>query len=603
MALFPDCSFQVLLTGGLVVPGTRVEGVLVVTAPEPIPRAEHIELVFRSTAWAGYGSGKNRSVVRRPMWIAPFRIDVRAEPMPAGEHRFPFAVDVPPWLPPGFRGNDCGIDHAIEVRLDVDWAVDPTVRLVPLVVQPPREGARSALTSRSHPGFHESLVVEVTLASSVIAHDEPLRGHVALRSGHDARFDAIELTFMGSATMVMARGDARMGGSSSIRVPAEALRSGEAVPFLFPPNLHVLPSFRSGFIDHDAFLRVSADIPWAIDPFFHLPLEVLPRGSTIHGETSESVVGSERVRRIAAAMAQATGLRVGRAPVLVEGNVGPVALRLLDAPREGRLGLDVELTYPDAELGIDFRPLGMLDGFRTSPLLPPSLQDRYLLRCSPVDERARVPDEALSELTSLVLADLAGAEELRFSDHHLGAHFALPDDGGDRMVSVAQASSAKAKSIADAITRLPFPAALAEARPAWEATAREQSAVLVPTGPTLHGLAMRARVLTGEERMITFAIRTVWTKSGPRSEVHVDLRGAPLPKTAWAELESEAPSERLRAVRAVFSSTQVLSGGSGATLERPEATPDPRALLSAVESFFGWVLDVRGERRVDSPYR
>jgi hypothetical protein len=114
---------------------------------------------------------------------------------------------------------------------------------------------------------------------------------------------------------------------------------------------------------------------------------------------------------------------------------------------------------------------------------------------------------------------------------------------------------------------------------------------------------MRARVLTGEERLVTLSIRTVWTKSGPSTSVDLDLRAARLPKGAWAELESDSPSDRLRAVRAVFPSVHVRSQGDGATLERPEATGDPRALLSAVESFFGWVLDARGERRVDAPYR
>jgi hypothetical protein len=226
MALFPRCSFKVLVSGGRVVAGTRLEGILVVEAPEPIPRAEHIELVFRSSARAGYGSGKNRRVVTRNMWVAPFRVDVHASPMPAGEHRFPFAVDVPAWLPPGLSSNDCGIDHAIEVRLDVDWALDPKERVVPLIVAAPREGRRAALTTRSYPGFHDAIVVEVTLASSVIAHDEPLCGHVALRSGHEARFDAIDLSFLGVATVTMGQGDTRAGGSSSIRIPAEALRGG-----------------------------------------------------------------------------------------------------------------------------------------------------------------------------------------------------------------------------------------------------------------------------------------------------------------------------------------------------------------------------------------
>jgi hypothetical protein len=604
MALFPRCAFHVLVPGGLITPGTRVEGTLVVDTPEPIPRAEHVDLVFRSVAWAGYGSGKNRSIDRRVMFEVPLHVDLVQDTMPAGRHAFPFVLDVPAWLPPEYGGNDCGIAHVIEMRVDVDWAVDPVAKLVPIVALLPSQGTRAPLTTRSPAGFHDSIVLEVTLPTSVIRHDEVLFGHVALRGGHTARFDAVELTMTGSARITMTRGDRRRGAASMIRIPADALRGGAAVPFQFAANQHFPPTFRSNFIDHDVVLVVSADVPWASDPSFALMLQVLPLGSTIHGNASAAIVGSERLRLIASAIAESTGLREGRAPALVEGSVGGgVALRISDAPRAGALGIDVDITYPDVELGIAFRPLGMLEGFRASPLLPPLLSDRYLLRCSSAEHRPAVDDLAIQELVHALLAGLERAEDVRLSDHHVGAHIPIPNDELPRVLEIARAAHAQAKRIAAAIDRLPFPESLAAAAPAWRATATEQSAFLVPTGPSLHGLVLRARVLAGEERTITASFRTKWTKHGPTTHVDVDLRSAPLPKAAWAELESETPTERMRAVRAVFPSAHVLAGGDGATLDRPEFTPDPRSLLSALDTFFAWVLDARGERRGDLPYR
>ena len=398
--------------------------------------------------------------------------------------------------------------------------------------------------------------------------------------------------------------DRRLGGGSMIRIPAQSLRSGEAVPFRFPPNAHLPPSFRSSFIDHEVLLTVKIDIPWAADPSFPLMLDVLPPGSTLHGGAGASIVGGERLRRIASVMAESTGLREGHAPTFVEGDVGgPVHVRISDAPRDGRLGIDVDVVFPDVELGIDFRPLGLLEGLRGSPLLPPAVAIGYLLRCGSGDGRPAVDDAVLSGFVDVLLGDVAQHESLRLSDHHLGIHVPIPNDELPRMVEIARAAHAKATAIVDAIARLPFPEALAAARPAWLATAAEQSAFLVPTGPSLHGLAFRARVLDGEERTIGASIRTKWTKDGPTTHVDVDLRGAPLPKVAWAELESERPSERMRAVRALFPSARVMAQGNGATLDRPEWTPDPRALLTAIETFFEWVLEARGERRQDLPYR
>src|SRR5947209_4471887 len=125
MALFPKASFKIMVPDGLIIPGTRVDGELVVEVPEAIPRAEHVELVFRSIAWAGYGSGKNRSVVRREMYQAPLIVDLPKDvPLAAGEHRYPFKLDLPYWLPPPYKGSDCAIEHTIETRVDVDWAID-----------------------------------------------------------------------------------------------------------------------------------------------------------------------------------------------------------------------------------------------------------------------------------------------------------------------------------------------------------------------------------------------------------------------------------------------------------------------------------------------
>jgi hypothetical protein len=63
------------------------------------------------------------------------------------------------------------------------------------------------------------------------------------------------------------------------------------------------------------------------------------------------------------------------------------------------------------------------------------------------------------------------------------------------------------------------------------------------------------------------------------------------------------PSERLRPVRAFFPSSHALAQGNAAMLDTPQWAPDPRALLSGIETFFAWVLETRGERRSDLPYR
>jgi hypothetical protein len=599
MALFPDAAFQVFFPANGVVPGTRAEGTLAVEIPEDIPRADHIHLFWRTRAVAGYGSGKNRHVYANDMFVSPLEVKLdRNHPLKAGSYSYPFAIDLPPWLPPSYVGADCRIEHVIEVRLDVDWAVDPKARVTPVVQMAPIEIVAEPVATRSPAGFHDRFVVDLKLDRQCFAEGEPVTGQIALRSGHDARFDAITVAVASMATIRMGRGERRRGHGSQVRIPAEYLRSGASVPFSvhYNPTL-VRETFRNGFIDHDVYVVVEVDIPWASDPAFELPIQMLPAGSRIHlGGQNAVMVGTERLVRLAEGMAAATGFARGRLPTLVEGWVGPVGVVITDAPREGRLGIDIAFDFPDLGLGTNFRPLGMLEGFRQSPLLPVGLANHYLLRAEP---KVPVSQEALAAFYGAVLSGFEATSEVRLTDHHLGVRQPLANDGADAMTALAQWTRARAEIIAQAMTRLPFAPQYAGAAPAWTATAAEQNAFLLPHLPALTGLLLVSRIAGGEQRAIRLELRT---RPDGTIAAELDLRGTPLPRAAWAELEKGTDVPGLRAVRAVFPRTDVHTV-ERVTLEGAAFAADPRALLSTVETFFWWLLEQRHESRADAPYR
>ncbi|MEO7109337.1 MAG: hypothetical protein ABI183_02770 [Polyangiaceae bacterium] len=601
MALFPKCSFQVLVPNGRIVAGQRLEAVLVVTAPQPIPRAEGIDLLFQSVAWASYG----KSSASKVMFEAPLELELeKGVPFAAGEHRYPFAVDVPAWLPPEVNGGTFGIRHTIDARLDVDWAVDPKAAYIwPRVDMPPRSAVRQPLTIRSHPGFFKDVVVEVTLSSATVAIGEEIRGQIALRSGHTVGFDAIDLALTSNATIAIGMHDRRATPLSRVRVPSAALRAGETLSFTFPSAPYLSPTYKTSFIDHDVSIVVSIPNPWIV-PSFEVPIEVLPAGSIVQGSLSTSLLGGDRVRRIAMAMATDTGLVAGtRAPVLVHGDVGAVKVSMIDAPRQGRLGIDVDLTFSDLELGIVLRQRGVIEGLvgsPTSPFLPPPLWDRHL-SFDPNDARPKIPDASLAPFFAAAFG--GPIEEIRLSDHHLAFHVSMIDDGPQRMTLVAREVCAQAKRIGDAIRALPFPESLAEARPAWQATAEEQNAILIPSTPAINGIVLRAQILGGAERMIIVNLRTIWKSETPSLQAVLDLRNAPLPEASHSELEGESDNAWLTAVRAIFPEAHATGMGEVVVLSQAKWPTDPRALLPTLETFFGWILEARGERRVDAPYR
>lgn len=592
-----------LVQNGRIVSGQRLDGILVVTAPEPIPRAEEIDLLFKSDAWASYGE----SSISRVMFEAPFELALpKGEPFAAGEHRYPFFIDIPAWLPPELHGGTFGIDHSIDVKLEVDWAFDPSTRFRwPPVHMQPRSGVRRPITMRSRPDFFHGVVLEVTLTSTTVAIGEYVQGQIALRNGHTESFNAVDLELTSNGTIVMGGPHERHSTPlTRIRIPGDRLRAGETVSFSFPTTPTLAPSYRTSFIDHDVSIRVT--IPTAAlgpSPSFHIPIDMLPEGSMVEGSTPTTVLGGERVRRIAKAMAIETGLNEGTAaPVLVYGDVGPVGISIVDAARNGKLGVDVDFTFPDLQLGLLMRRRGVVEelvGSPGSPFLPPPLWDRQLV-FKARDKRPKIEDAVLVPLFQAVFG--GSVDEARLSDHHFGSHITIIDDEPPRMIELAREMCGQARRIGDAISALPFPEPLTSARSAWQATANEQNAFLVPMAPAIHGIIFRAQILGGEERTIRVDLRTIWKSETPLLQAFIDVRNAAIPEAGRKNLEAEeSASSLLTSVRSTFPKAQM----SGETLVLGDAKwpDDPRVLLPTLETFLGWILEARGERRVDAPYR
>ncbi len=616
MAIFPECRFGVLLPGGVVVPGARLEGDLELVAPRPVPRAKRINFVFRSTAWASYRRDTPPFVFveRRPMFVAPLRVELPDEALPGGARRFAFSLDVPPWLPPGFAARASGVEHVIELRLDVDWARDPVAKVSPVVALPPGRGVRRPFSGRCEDGPDSAFALEVTLASSLLASGEPLAGQVALRGGSAAAFRSVDLSLASAVTSFFGPRGRERWATSTQRLPASRLSGGQPVPFVLAPAPGSLPSFRSGFFDHDVVLLVRVDARRGRGRIFEFPLQVLPPGSTIDahpgggaGPTGTIAGANEalgrRLRQAAAGAAQAGALREGAPPALLEGAFGPVALRFAYAPREAGPGVDVDFTYPDLELGIELGRREAFGGAPASPLLTRTLAGRYAVRCAPRNGRPAVDGATLAAFLKVALAGAEGADDVRLSDHHLGLHVRVSGDERAWLAEAARGARERAEALGDVIAGLPFPDYLASHRPAWQAAAAELGAFLVPTGPALRGLTLSAPGAAGRPRAIGAAIRTAWHGGLPLTHVDLDLHAMPVPGPAAAELEGAREAAGLREVRAAFASARVHAGGQGVTLEGPTWAADPRALVPALEAFLSWLLDARGERRAHSPYR
>ncbi len=594
MSLFPECTLEFSLPGNTLVIGERNEGRIHLDAPEPIPDARHLFLNLRTVAWARYEDEDEDEgeEVSRELLNVPARMDL-PDGIPAGRHDYPFYFDVPAWLPPSMQGPACSIEHVLSARLDVDGAVDPRWQVRLPVRPPPVPAARTTAVIRSPPGFHHALVIDVTVTSSVVTEDEPIEGQVALRAGASAKFDAVVLTFARLATIVMGKGDSRRTDLAVVQILAGQFRGDKPIAFHFLPGVERGVSFRSDHIDSSFAIFVAVD--WARTPSFQVPIHVVSRESVLEGEGR-----IERLRRLAQEIASRSGLTAGEFPVFVRGREGSVSFTLTDAPRGGLVR--VEATFVFAPLGLDMelRPRGGLDGLRGSLLLPTNLRDRFFLRCEPPEGRfdeAPLGEEGLHS----ALAGLASVDDVSMSDHHLTFHLTVTDEV-EHLVQIASFVAARAKTLAELIAGLPFPRALVAHRPAWEAAAREREGALVPSVPTIADVPLAVRTLAGEEHVFRMHLTTTWKGDVPQAWVDLDLGLLTLPESASRALSGETEQALLEPLRGMFPEMRLV--GSSLVRARASRFPeDPRALLSAAEGLVAWARDVRGERRVDAPYR
>lgn len=593
MSLFPTCRFELLLQEGTLVAGTTHHAYLRVVAPVAIERAEHLFISFHTEAVAGYGSGKNRSVVSRTIFVMPFKVDIPPGGFPAGDYRYPIALNVPEWLPPNFTGPDCHVRTHADVRLGVDWAVDPTASF-PVPVRPgPRSGVRTPVSIRSPRGFHQAVTLEVSMPSSSLLVDEAVSGTVLLRSGRDSKFDAVVLCLELAARVRMGNDDVRVTDLARVRISKEALLSGAPVPFLFP-SLGGATTALNHWISLEPRLSVSLDVPWAFDPQFSVPLDVYPIGSELRDPAALGGLSVDRLARVAAEVAEATGLTPGRPPCLVAGSVGMVRFAVFDSPEGGRMGALGSFSFPDLDLALDFHPIGLLEGFRGENLLPPGLARRYVVR----SHEQRLPRSLLEAFFARVLQGLEDHLEFHMTDHDMRIRGEIPQDDTRTFVAFTEAVREKARLLDIAIRELPFPAALTGAEAAWVSCARAEGATLVPHRPAIIGAQRVVRLALGEPRVFDVSLSTHWRKSGPTTRLDLSLGDLELPKNA-ADALGATP---LPAVRARFSSVTFGVGGH-LVAEGDGVTRTPADLMPAADALIDFLLDLRGDRRNEGPYR
>lgn len=190
--MFPDCALQFRLAETAHALGAPIRGELEITTKSAIPRAKSVIVFYAVAASATHGPDARRST-RKELARVVTTFDVEPGGLPAGTRRYPLDFAPPPGLPPTCSGRGLSVEHRIEARVDVDWALDPADFTVLNVHMPPAVGERRSPSFRTPADFHDELAFDVVLATDFIVEGDAIHGTIS--SCGRGRFDGLVVQF------------------------------------------------------------------------------------------------------------------------------------------------------------------------------------------------------------------------------------------------------------------------------------------------------------------------------------------------------------------------------------------------------------------------
>lgn len=567
--------------------GAPIAGTLTVTATESIARAKRVVVAHV----VAVDPANDREVSMTPTGEVIHRreqsFDLPTEGLAAGAHGFPFEIPQLVDGPPTLRADRLLIAHWIEATVEIGWAADPIGVVEIEVAAPPAAVMRAPHAFRTPRGFHPLVVLEISLAAHVIEEGDSITGLVGLRAGHG--FEGLTLALVQSA-----------GRESSLtytvrdraRITESDLARGEPIAFALSSR-RCAPTFARFGLMNALQLSVTLDgSPRVEESSCSIGLVVLPRGSSLQGDAIAAPIGAVQLRGFADRLAERVGFAVGTPPVLLEGAIGPVWIRVLYTAIDD--AFEIDCSFPDVEMGIQWSAAGLLR--RTSAALSPALAERYAVAYEP---RTGSTPMALATRDAFVSTATSGLDRaaLHLGDRHLKVECTIAGDDDTRLGVLASTIQHVGAQIAAAIEGLTFPTWMTpESVDAWTAASVERGAPLVRSGPTLWRIPLAAKLHGGGELVLFATLRTTYGEDGPSTTAVVDLP-APLPVNALTIAQA-----LLADVRAEF--PNIALNWRVATLVGREFAAAPAGVLRALDAFLSWVLSVSGLRRASAaPYR
>ncbi len=587
-------EMKVLLRPGRPYPGQRleVEAVLVSESDTPL---ELVSFELSGTEVVTVQQGKTTSSWRCSH--VHLRGEVPGRPLTVGEHTYKALFQLPPALPPSYRGRYSRIEYTLEVRASIPWWPDRLKRF-DVAIPPvpfPAERKPAVFVSRAGGARAGEMYVELSLASSTFEPGDVVLGTIALQNA--GREKDLRVALVASERLFP---DGGFWEGGSYRASLEVLRwaypftdrgappeDGRPYPFRFTISPDTIPGFTGKISALDWAFEVVSEGLFSRRALLRAPVAIVPRtwAGPQPAPTRVPAVGHERRSQSFRNVGARLGLAFDPERGELRGTSGDVALRVAAEGRpDGARVTVAHLAWPSLGMGLRVERASWTDALFTSKVDvgEPAFQERFHVRSRFAEQARALLDRDLCALLTAftdVAIDDAGAT--------LGEPLALVDEVplGDFVARTTQT----ARALSMALARVPVPEPFAGQAAAWTDFAARVGGRFEPGS-----VAIRDAML-GQERM---EIATEWADDGALRgtclrvllDTHIDPQA--LPPAAQAQV---AALEKESGGKLVITEDRLVL-----TLGR--LVPDPQDLQPHLDALARLVQSVR-RRGGAGPFR
>jgi hypothetical protein len=263
-------SVDIVLDSRRVLPGETLTGnVIVRTDKEFVCNRVVLKVVSKERTTVG--SGKHRHVDEKKIVSQVFKIS-EGRTIQTGDTSFPFSYTVPRGIPPSYDGYYGYIRHTVEGVVEVDWALDPKMKMEYRVIQNRPQSVSEILDttaiSESKDGLHVQLNEDCVRIDTGIL--------VRFKVDKRERMQAVRLEIIKREN---AKCDySNVKNNSSIRKKYYELNPddwGRWKEMQIGEDWQYHVPFQSQLFKISYHLKVTLEIGWGLDPEIKIPVNIV----------------------------------------------------------------------------------------------------------------------------------------------------------------------------------------------------------------------------------------------------------------------------------------------------------------------------------------